>query len=533
MGKLEILKFMKTKIYNKVLAGVTSYLLPLTSCLFMTTACSDDQLDTTPSTYVATEVMTSSASSAIAAIDGTYRLFYTYGYTTSWEHEEFGLSAINLAADLMGDDHIQQKSGSGWFYYDYRYQVKSDYTNTAGRPYGVWNFFYQIIANVNYVTTAEETMTGDPSDVKYVVGQAYAIRAFSYFMLAQWYARTLVGHEQDPCVPIYTEPTTKETQGKPRETNAAVYAQIDKDIAKAEELLAATEHDRNSKSHISLAVAYAFHARIAQVEEKWDKVLEYADKAIAAAKKEGIVITDLTQFKGLNKVNASNVLWGMNIIADQTTGYAGYFTHMDADMGKYGFNARQQIARGIYDRMGANDARRTWWNPDDPANGDNGYQQEKFKFVNYATWEGDYIFMRIEEMYLAKAEAECMLGQDAAAQATLKSLMAYRDPDYDCTKRGTALGKLTSEQTGSLREEIIYQRRVELWSEFGRIYDIRRLHQGFERTEADGHPSAARSAKFNQGTSDPEGYKWVMVIPQAEFDGNINMDEAKDQNPFD
>ena len=67
MGKLEILKFMKTKIYNKVLAGVTSYLLPLTSCLFMTTACSDDQLDTTPSTYVATEVMTSSASSAIAA----------------------------------------------------------------------------------------------------------------------------------------------------------------------------------------------------------------------------------------------------------------------------------------------------------------------------------------------------------------------------------------------------------------------------------------------------------------------------------
>ena len=39
----------------------------------LTTACSDDKLDTTPSTYVGTEMMTGSASSAIAAIDGTYR----------------------------------------------------------------------------------------------------------------------------------------------------------------------------------------------------------------------------------------------------------------------------------------------------------------------------------------------------------------------------------------------------------------------------------------------------------------------------
>jgi hypothetical protein len=223
----------------------------------------------------------------------------------------------------------------------------------------------------------------------------------------------------------------------------------------------------------------------------------------------------------------------MKIIADQTTQYASFFTHMDADMGKYGYTARQQIARGIYNKMGANDARRAWWNPADAANGDNGYQQEKFKFVNYATWEGDYVFMRVEEMYLAKAEAECMLGQDAAAQATLKALMKYRDPDYDCTKTGKELGKLTSDKTGSLREEIINQRRIELWGEFGRIYDIRRLHQGFARTEADGHPSAARGTKLNEGTSDPEGYKWVMVIPQSEFDGNVNMDESKDQNPFD
>ena len=497
------------------------------------TSCSEDQLETSPSTAVATEKMTGTASSAIAAMDGIYRLLYSTGYTDGWEHEENGLTAINLAADVMGEDHIMQKSGSGWFWYDYRYQVKSDYTHKQGRPYGVWNFFYQIIANANYVTTAENTMEGDPSDVKYVVGQAYAIRAFSYFMLAQWYARTYVGHENEPCVPLYTEPTNKNTEGKPRETVATVYKQIDSDIAKAEELLAATEHARNSKSHITLAVAYGFHARIAQVEENWADAKKYAELAIAAAMAEGESIQEVSQFKGLNKVAANNVMWGLKIIADQAQQYAAFFTHMDADMGKYGASARMQITRDLYAKMGTNDARRAWWNPADPNNGSNGYQQEKFKFSSQATWEGDYILMRIEEMYLVKAEAECMLGDDAAAQATMKEYMSYRDPDYKCTKTGKSLGTTTEVETGSLREEIINQRRIELWSEFGRIYDIRRLHQGFIRTTDQGHPSSACGSSLIKATADPESYKWVMVIPQSEFDGNVNMDEAKDQNPFD
>ena len=493
------------------------------------TSCSEDLLETSPSTAVATGEMTGSASSAIAAVDGIYRLLYVTGCTSGWEHEEFGLQAFTLAADLMGEDHIQAKSGSGWFYYDYLYQVKGDYTHTAGRPYGVWNFFYTNIANANYVIAAESTMEGDPSDVKYVVGQAYALRAFSYFMLAQWYARTYVGHEDEPCVPLYTEPTTKETQGKPRETVAAVYKLIDSDIAKAEELLDATEHSRNSISHIDASVAYGIHARIASVEENWTLAKECADKAIKLSTAK---IAEVNQFAGVNNVNAANVMWGAKIIADQVTSYASFFTHMDADMGKYGQSAPQQITRDLYAKMGANDARRAWWNPNDKANGDNGYQQEKFKFLNYATWEGDYIYMRIEEMYLTKAEAECMLGDDAAAQQTLATLMEYRDPDYTCTKTGKELGE-TSEAvnaTGSLREEIILQRRIELWGEFGRIYDLRRLHQGFTRSTDQGHPSAA--TRTNKATVNPESYKWVMVIPQSEFDGNASMDAEKDQNSF-
>ena len=39
------------------------------------------------------------------------------------------------------------------------------------------------------------------------------------------------------------------------------------------------------------------------------------------------------------------------------------------------------------------------------------------------------------------------------------------------------MGKLTSDYTGSLLEEIIIQRRIELWGIYRRIYDIRHLNQ--------------------------------------------------------
>ena len=137
--------------------------------------------------------------------------------------------------------------------------------------------------------------------------------------------------------------------------------------------------------------------------------------------------------------------------------------------------------------------------------------------------------MRVEEMYLTAAEAECRLGEEAAAKEDLSAVMSQRVEGYTCTKTGTALGKLTTDVTGSLLEEIITQRRIELWGEFGRIYDIRRLKQGFVRTSEMGWPLDAQLT--NRPSDDPESYMWVLTIPQTEFDGNASLNLATDQNP--
>lgn len=521
------------KIFQYAMAG-------LLGCA-LSTSCLDDALDTQPTTSVSGSNLMDNATSALVPLNGIYRSMYTAGWSTTGNtHQCFGISAYNLTADVMGEDCIMSGMGSGWFWYDCIYNVKSRYTSSTWRSYDLWNAYYTWISNANSIIAAEETMEGSSSEVNYVVGQAYAIRAYSYFMLAQSFARTYEGHESDPCCPIYTEPTVAGTQGNPRSTVQEVYSQISADIDHAVELLEGTT--QSYISHISYAVAQGIRARVAQVMGNWSTAESAAEAAISAS---GCSILPVSSFEGVNDSGASNVMWAAEIISDQSGMYAGFFTHMDADMGAYGSTARKQINRNLYAKMGENDDRRAWWNPDDVNNntynideetGDTlsvdfygGYQQEKFKFSDYTTWMGDYIWMRVEEMYLIVAEAKCRQGDNTGAQSYLNEFMSYRDPDYNCTKTGTSLATLTSDETGSLLEEIILQRRIELWGEFGRIYDIRRLRQGFRRTTDMGWPTDALLG--NRPTDDPECYMWVLTIPQSEFDGNVNMNAATDQNP--
>ena len=228
---------------------------------------------------------------------------------------------------------------------------------------------------------------------------------------------------------------------------------------------------------------------------------------------------------GTNSVDAANVMWGAQIVADQSGMYASFFAHMSTGV-SYGANAPKQISTWLYNKMSGTDTRRAWW---DPAQ---GYLQQKFEFSDLQTWMGDYIWMRVEEMYLNAAEAACQKGDDATAKQYLMDLMAQRDANYSTSKSGKALATITTQETGSLLEEIVLQRRIELWGEDGRIYTIRRLHQGFLRPSEYGWPSGLLLPTHAQAMVDPASYLWVLTIPQAEFDGNVNMDPSKDQNPI-
>ena len=490
-------------------------------------SCDSSLLETQPTDAMSGATFMQDATKAMIPLNGIYRSMYTSGWSTTGNtHQCFGISAYNLMAEVMGDDFIMGAQGSGWFWFDAAYNVKTRFTSSSWRSYDLWFAYYTWIANANYIIAAEETMGGSSEDVSYVIGQAYAIRAYSYFMLAQIFARNY-NFSSDPCVPIYIEPTSTSTVGQPRKSVAEVYAQIDSDIDKAVELLSKSPAQRHP-SHMSYAVALGLKSRICLVEEKWDAALDAAQKAINAS---GCRILPVSSFMGNNSVDAANVMWGAQIVSDQAGMYASLYAHMSVDV-SYGQRAPKQISSWLYNKMSPTDTRRAWWDPNDAAySSANGFIQKKFDFSNLQTWEGDYIWMRVEEMYLNAAEAACHKGDDATARQYLMALMSQRDPNYSTNKTGNALATLTTTSTGSLLDEILIQRRLELWGEDGRIYTIRRLHQGFERTEANGWPSGLLIPTHAEAAKDPNSYLWVLTIPQAEFDGNENMNVDKDQNP--
>ena len=508
------------RIYNSILAIL----------VLLGGSCSD-QLDTNPTDATTKEEVFATVENAFAAINGIYRGFYTTDWSTGYPTENFGPASINIASDLMGEDFIMREPGSYWFYYDYRYWVRSEINNTSDRPFVWWNMFYKYINNTNYILANIDSAEGVDEDRNNVKAQAYALRAYSYFYLIQFYQRTYKGHENDPGVPLYTEPTDKDTEGKGRGTVEDVYTQINNDLDMAIELFKDATPQRH-KSHIDLYVAYGLKARVALVQNKWQVA---ADNARFARGKSGLELMPEADLKGgFNTVRSTGWMWGSEINDDQSSSWYSFFNHMDAAAGGHANRSRKCISSWLYDQIGDNDIRKGWFVgllEEDDATGPNAsFNQLKFRVKSAGSWACDYLYMRVAEMYLIEAEAECMLEHYPQARTALKELVSYKDPDFE-----DVLGEVADDNTlnlGSagpvmnLLDMIILQRRIELWGEGFRVLDIMRLKSGFDRDfEGSNHPDKL-------AITDPESWEWIMMIPQKEFDGNVNMDATTDQNPL-
>ena len=153
--------------------------------------------------------------------------------------------------------------------------------------------------------------------------------------------------------------------------------------------------------------------------------------------------------------------------------------------------------------------------------------------ANVASFLGDYIYMRVEEMYFTAAEAALRLDDLKSARELMNTVMAERDPGYSANNRsGTLLGATTTTWTGSFLENILTHRRIELWGEYGRLFDVRRLGQGIDRRTDDGFSEECISMmnRRNVNITKADTYDWVLTIPKAELDANPNINE-EDQNP--
>ncbi len=478
-------------------------------CMFSTAACTGDFLDQGPSNSVDEEELLGSVEGCDLALNGVYRYMYLSG-----SHETFGEMAINLALDLRGEDIVMHAYGNGWFTRDYGIQFSR--REIDARPNDIWGFYYHLIFQVNQVLKYIDTAIGDEELRREVKGQALAIRAYSHHRLVQVFQHTYVGNENASGIPIRTRPTF-ESLG--RSTVAEVYEQIEQDYEEAIEYL--QEINRYHPSHLSLASVMGLKARVHLVKNEWKEAADLAREAIQVAEQFGFrLMQGVELHAGFSNANHPEALWALAINGQQTTFYASFFSHMDPFAGGYAtIGSFKKATADFLNLIGNNDYRKGVFFPENTAWGNMiipKFSSQKFRLPTYdGSWEGDYLLMRMAELYLIQAEGFAHAGDHARSLSALNALLRTRIQDHRDIH-------LTGQE---LVDEILKQRRVEFWGEGHRYFDMMRNKEDLKRSNAH-DPGLAQITTMEAGANG-----WLMQIPQSELDANTLIN-ASDQNPL-
>ena len=114
--------------------------------------------------------------------------------------------------------------------------------------------------------------------------------------------------------------------------------------------------------------------------------------------------------------------------------------------------------------------------------------------------------MRAAEMYLIEAEALYKQGKEAESKTVLTTLVKARDTSFtNFTTSGDAY-----------YQQILLNRRIELWGEGFRFFDLKRLNQKLDRTGANHNATVIN----NVYTIEANSNKWEWLIPQDEINAN-------------
>lgn len=477
---------------------------------FVFLGCKKEALDTTPSNGVSPQAIFETVEKVNATLVSTYKSMFAYSPGGSGDHDDYGQKSWDLSNDLMGNDMVMHSQGYNWYNGVYQY---TEFLSPAAfrQSENAWFYYYSIVKQVNTILPNVDGATGAQTEKDRIKGELYGLRAYAYFYLINYWQQTYKGNETAKGVPIYTSAAI---DGASRGTVKDVYDLITADLNQAETLL--TGKARPAKDNIDVSVVRGFQARVALMKEDWATA---ATKANAA--RQGYTLMSPAQYQqGFSQMSNPEWMWGSTIPATEATVYASFFSHIDITNGGYAALGQQKkITKALYDQIPAGDVRKTVFRAPPGTTANPEYNQQKFRVPVQGSWAADYLYMRAAEMYLIEAEALARQGQDGPAAAVLQTMVQTRYPAYS-----------TAGLTGTaLLNEILLQRRIELWGEGFSLMDIKRLKTGLNRPSGAGNHGSPNfnPAVYTTGASDS---RFLMRIPTKELEANGNMTSA-DQNP--
>ena len=474
-------------------------------------SCKKDYLETTPTSSIASATVFQTTTNAAAALDGIHRSLYVQ-YASQDQGGE-GSAMINL--DMMGDDLVMTTAGNNWYNASYQWQAHRTVNSTTDAY--MYLFYYQIISNANLIINNVDAAAGPAALKSSIKGQALTYRAWCYFKLVQMFGKrydATAKPNNQLGVPLLT---TNLTVGQPRAKVEDVYTQIIKDLTEA--ITGLTGYARNTdKSQLDVSVAKGIRARVALTMQDWATAAQFASEA-----RQGYSLMSAAQYLGgFNDTGNPEWIWGSHQISDQQEYFYSFFAYMSANFSSTNIRTNPKaINSSLYNLIPETDIRKQVWDPTGantsfpipPSGVRKPYMNRKFLSANSSLSVGDVPYMRMAEMYLVEAEAKARLeGQDAAAQDALFALQKARDP---------AAVKTTSTGT-ALINQILLQRRMELWGEGFRFFDLKRLNLPLDRTNSNHTQALANVLTVPAGD-----VRWEFLIPQSE----VNANPAIVQNP--
>lgn len=488
------------------------YLTILLALGLLTTACEKEYLETSPTGSIDAGSAYATTKNASNAINGIYRAMVVR-YLSSQGH--FGHPAMMIILDVMGEDVVIANTANTWHLPETRWQAHRSETSVGNQlPY---ELYYRLIGNANIAITSIDAAAGAQSERNQIKGEALGLRAFSYFNLVQLFGKrydAAAKPNSQLAVPLALTPTT---DGLPRATVEEVYAQINKDLAEAATLLTSA---RTFKSHINLEVIKGFQARVALTQQNWADAAKFAAEA-----RKGYSPMTVAQYQdGFADISNSEWMWGFDHLEDQSEFFGAFHSYISCNFNSTNIRVDPKVINStLYDQIPTTDVRSKMWvktptaaNSIVPTGGIRvPYLNQKFRLPGTPSTSvmGDIPYMRAAEMYLIEAEAQARLGNATAAASVLFDLVSKRDPSY----------KLSTKTGTQLIDEIIFNRRIELWGEGFRFTDLKRWNQPLNRNGA--NLSSAVVVLFDVAPGDNQ---WEFLIPRRE----INANKAIVQNPL-
>ena len=542
---------MKTKISTLFVGlGVAASSLLTTGCIeetFPTSGATEDQLG--------------ASAKATEALVWAMPAYLNTPLSHAENHYEWGYGAMMHIRDVMTTDFAVVASGYDWFS---SWALTQGQSNNNVYPQYIWNFYWKSIQTTNNLIAAinEETATEGQLGM---LGNGLAFRAMYYLDMAQMFEflpSDVYPNGVNPSgndvtnltVPIVKEGMTEaDARNNPRATREEMAEFILNDLNKAEQYISKSPFAGN-KALPNLACVYGLKARYhmwlagdSKDVENLQKAKEAARMAITLGGAPMSKDACLSTTAGFNTLSCW--MWGSQMVAEDDcvkTGIINWTSWMsnETDFGYASAGAYNMIDASMYHRISDTDFRKLMWKaPEgttlegkeswlkpDYAETTPVYGSLKFRPANgaYKTPnEGAvsaYPLMRVEEMYFIEAECEARL--EGKADLLTAFMTQYRDKKYVC--RATA--------PEDILDEVIFQKRVELWGEGHVFFDYKRLNmpvvRGYASPVLTNHQDASR---FNT-TTRPAWMSVSIVITEennnAALKGYENPDPTSKYTPW-